>query len=175
MSQLHKFFTLKIPGDLLRKLEREYDRWEADPVNVDLAWNFFVTAEHLPDWVYYQDMPTSGKPRPDLLDGQKPYEFKMDRAHPELRICSHLANGAKHFHLGNTNLTSVRDTMHQGGYFPEGYFAEGYFARGYFREPALLVRLEPQEQTDLKLSEAAADAIWLAARVLEFWRTRKIS
>jgi hypothetical protein len=67
--QLYRFYDLKTPRDLLRKLEREHDRWKADPLNVDLAWNFFVTAEHLPDWIYYQDMPTSGTKRPDLLDG----------------------------------------------------------------------------------------------------------
>jgi hypothetical protein len=176
MSQLHKFFTLKTPEDLLRKLERDYDRWETDPLNIDLGWNFFMTAEHLPDWVYYQDMPTSGKPRPDLLDGQTPYEFKMDRTCPLIRICSHLANEAKHFHLGNTKLTSVGDTMRDNtGYFAEGFFAKNYFARGHFREPALLVRLDHKEQTALGLSEAVMDALWLAARVLEFWRRRKIS
>ena len=73
--QMYKFFDLQTPKDLLRKLKREYDRWKADPLNVDLAWNFFVTAEHLPDWIYHQDMPTTGKTRPDLLDGQTPRAF----------------------------------------------------------------------------------------------------
>ena len=173
--QMYKFFDVKTPEDLLHKLEREYDRWKADPLNVDLAWNFFVTAEHLPDWNYYQDMPTSGKLRPDLLDGKNYYDFKMAPIRPVLRICSHLANGAKHFHLGNNKLTSVGDTMHQGGLFTKGFFPKGYFARGYFREPALLVRLEPQEQTALGLSEAVVDALWLAAWVLEFWHRRKIN
>ena len=166
---MHKFFEMQSPDDLLRKLEREYDRWKADPVNVDLAWNFFVTAEHLPDWIYYQDMPTSGTERPDLLDGRTPYEFKMAPTRPVLRICSHLANGAKHFHLSNPNLTSVGDTVREmAGYVKNGYVKNGYYAK----VPMLRVRLTPQEQAALGLREAVADAIWLATQVLAFWQAK---
>jgi hypothetical protein len=169
--QMYKFFDLKTPGDLLRKLEREYDRWNADPLNVDLAWNFFVTAEHLPDWIYYQDMPISGKPRPDLLDGKTLYDFKMDRAHPELRVCSHLANGAKHFHLGNTNLTSVTGTgQAMVGWVPDGWAPDGWAPS----DPVLQVSVTPDERDALKQSTTDIDALWLAARVLEFWHGRKI-
>jgi hypothetical protein len=160
--QLYKFFTLQTHRDLLRKLERDYERWEADPLNADLAWNFFVTAEHLPDWIYYQDMPTSGKSRPDLLDGKTPYNFKMDRAHPELRICSHLANGGKHFHLGNTNLTSVAGTRQQAGWIEPGWV----------ELPALLVDLSPDEQQALSSPSASVDALSLAADVVAFWQAR---
>ena len=140
MAQLYQFYDLKTPKDLLGKLEREYERWQADPLNVDLAWNFFVTAEHLPDWVYYQDKPTTGKERPDLLDGQNYHDFKMDRTRPKLRICSHLANGGKHFHLRNTNLTSVTGTHVQGGWVPLGWAPEGWVPL-----PALMVDLTPCE------------------------------
>jgi hypothetical protein len=34
---MHKFFEMQTPRDLLRKLEREYDRWKADPLSDDLA------------------------------------------------------------------------------------------------------------------------------------------
>lgn len=169
--QLYKFFDLKDPRNLLRKLEREYDRWKADPLNVDFAWNFFVTAEHLPDWIYYQDMPTTGTERPDLLDGQKPYDFKMALMRPALRICSHLANGAKHFHLTNINLTSVGDTVREmTGYIEDGYIEDDYFAE----ELMLRVHLTPQEQTALGRDSADVDALALASWVLEFWRMRKI-
>jgi hypothetical protein len=169
--QMHKFFVLKTPVDLLRKLEREYDRWKADPLNVDFAWNFFVTAEHLPDWIYYQDMPTSGRERPDLLDGQKPYEFKMALTRPIPRICSHLANGAKHFHLHNPNLTSVAGTgQAMVGWAPDGWAPDGWVPN----DPVLQVSVTSDEQDALKQSTADIDVLWLAARVLEFWHRRKI-
>ena len=168
---MHKFFEMQTPGDLLHKLEREYDRWKADPLSVDLAWNFFVTAEHLPDWIYYQDMRTGGAERPDLLDGESPYDFKMNLARPVLRICSHLANGAKHFHLKNTHLTSVGDTVREmTGVFEDDVFEDDMFAE----ELMLRVYLTPPEQTALGRASADVDALALAAWVLEFWRTRKI-
>ena len=43
------FFDMRIPEHLLRKLEWEYAQWQGDPLNTYRAWNFFVTAEHLPD------------------------------------------------------------------------------------------------------------------------------
>jgi hypothetical protein len=42
------FFYLKTPEDLLHKLEREYEKVKQNPADVDHAFNFFVTAEHLP-------------------------------------------------------------------------------------------------------------------------------
>ena len=58
------FFDLRTPEHLLHKLEWEYAQWQGDPLNTYRAWNFFITAEHLPDWIYHQDMPTSGEKAP---------------------------------------------------------------------------------------------------------------
>jgi hypothetical protein len=43
-------FDLQTPKHLLHKLEWEYVQWQNDPLNTYRAWNFSVTAEHLPDW-----------------------------------------------------------------------------------------------------------------------------
>ena len=43
-------FTLQTSEHLLHKLEWEYTQWQGDPLNPYRAWNFFVTAEHPPDW-----------------------------------------------------------------------------------------------------------------------------
>jgi hypothetical protein len=163
--QPHQFFELKTPRDLLRKLEREYDRWKADPLNVDLAWDFFVTAEHLVDWVYYQDMPTTGKPRPDLLDGKDRQSFKQ--TYPLTRICSHLANGGKHFHLYDPNLTSVAGTRQQ-----EGWIDPGWIDPGWVQFDALVVDLTPNEQWALSLADPVVEALPFAADVLAFWQAR---
>jgi hypothetical protein len=45
------FFTLQTAHDLFAKLQREFDRLSARPTDIDVAWNFFVTADHLVDWV----------------------------------------------------------------------------------------------------------------------------
>jgi hypothetical protein len=157
--QMYKFFDLQTPRDLLRKLEREYDRWKADPWSVDLAWNFFVTAEHLPDWIYYQDMPTSGMKRPDLLGGKKLRDFK--HAQFETRICSHLANGGKHFHLDDPNLNSVAATRREGAWGSSPYGTEAWGGG-----PTLIIDLTPDEQA------TRCDALTLAAQVLAFWQRR---
>ena len=45
-------FGLKTPADLLQKMARELARLRDDPDNVDHAFNFFVTAEHMLDWLF---------------------------------------------------------------------------------------------------------------------------
>ena len=74
-------FNLRTLEDLLRKLEWEYAQWQKGPSNTYVAWNFFVTAEHLPDWLAQADC---------RLPKDLPYKFK--RKTPLLRICSHLAS-----------------------------------------------------------------------------------
>src|SRR5688572_12385857 len=150
------FFDLMTPQDLMQKLEREYARWTADPLNVDLAWNFFVTAEHLPDWL--------ARTGPGMPGGLTITAVKRDS--PLLRICSHIANGEKHFRPG-PDYTSVDCTVREmtglvkGGFVEEGFVAD---------EPALRVYLTPDEQQALKRDAADVDALPLAAQVLEFWR-----
>jgi hypothetical protein len=156
---MHGLFHLQTPLDLLHKLEREYERWKADPVNVDLAWNFFVTAEHLPDWM--------GRTHtgPPLLGGESIEKFKTDR--PLLRICSHLANGGKHLIPRADQHTSVDRTVREMTSFVKpGFVEKGYFAE----EPALRVYLTPNEMTALRRDTADVDALWLADRIMELYQ-----
>lgn len=44
-------FGLTAPGELLAKLSRELNRLRTAPNDVDHAFNFFVTAEHIFDWL----------------------------------------------------------------------------------------------------------------------------
>jgi hypothetical protein len=161
-------FDLTTPHHLLQKLTREYEEWKKDPLNVDRAWNFFVTAEHLPHWL--------AQPDPKALGGSSIKKFK--RAQPLTRICAHLANGAKHFRPTEKPAemlnTSVDRTVREvTGYVEDGYIEDGYYAE----EPALRVYLTPPELAALQrdgvpVTAAGIDALWLAARVLEFWQTR---
>ena len=45
-------FDLSTPRQLLAKLSRELDRLRTAPNDVDHAFNFFVTAEHMLDWLH---------------------------------------------------------------------------------------------------------------------------
>jgi hypothetical protein len=159
-------FGLQTPDHLLHKLEREHERWKADPLNVDLAWNFFVTAEHLPDWLAHRG--------PRTLEGFSITKFK--RAQPLTRICANLANGAKHFiprvkPEERLNTSVERTAREMSGYVEEGYVEEGYVGE----EPVLRVYLTPDEwaalrQEDSRVTAAEIDALRLAALVLTFWQ-----
>jgi len=117
MTNMAGIFDLTRSSDLLQKLGRELGRLQAAPDDVDHAFNFFVTAEHLLDWLHPGDR---GK-----------YQRKHTRdAGPMLQVVSHIANGAKHFDRLKKHHQSVASTTHQGSYFADGYFARGYFAKG---------------------------------------------
>jgi hypothetical protein len=155
------FFDLMTPQDLLQKLEREYVRWTADPLNVDLAWNFFVTAEHLPDWL--------ARTGPGMPGGLTITAVKRDS--PLLRICSHIANGGKHFRPRAEHTSVDRTVCEMTGYVEEDYIDDDYYAE----ELALRIYLAPHEvfalqQAGVPVIAVDIDALWLAAQVLEFWR-----
>ena len=78
-------FELRSPADLLAKLGRELERLRAAPNNVDHAFNFFVTAEHMLDWLYPGDE-------------HKATRADLRKQEPLLQLVSHLASGAKHFY-----------------------------------------------------------------------------
>jgi len=67
---------LRTPLDLLKKLDNDYRRILDNPLDTNAAFDFFVTAEHMGDWI-----------------DDRSLKHKV----PELKIASHLATGAKHF------------------------------------------------------------------------------
>ncbi len=69
-------FELKSAKDLLKKLESDLKQFKADPNNAYVAFNFFVTAEHLPDWMH---------PGPDKR------ATEIRNASVLLQVCSHVA------------------------------------------------------------------------------------
>jgi hypothetical protein len=148
------FFTLQTLKHLLGKIEREYDRWKAEPMNVDFAWNFFVTAEHLPDWLARTD--------PLALKGYTIEAFKQSGS--LTHVCSHLANGAKHFRP--TRHTAVASMRQQGGWIPWGWVPAGWVPL-----PALLIDLTPDEQDALQFLSASVEALLFATWLLAFWQT----
>ena len=87
-------FELRSPADLLAKLGRELERLRTAPNDVDHAFNFFVTAEHMLDWLHPGN---KGKAR----------RAEIRKAEPLLQLVSHLASGAKHFDYLSSHHQSV--------------------------------------------------------------------
>ncbi len=52
MGDQKAWFELRTPADLLAKLKADGERLRAEPADSHAAFDFFVTAWHLADWVY---------------------------------------------------------------------------------------------------------------------------
>ena len=147
-------FQLRTAVDLREKLRRDLAKFESEPLNPDVAFNFFVTAEHMLDWVY-----------PKNVNKLKRTAERKKSA--ILRVCSHLANGAKHLEVEVPHHDSVSSTGTEGGYFPASYYPQSYFSNAYFGVGrALVVRLKSDAATQLG---QLMGAIQLAQKVMEFW------
>jgi hypothetical protein len=145
---------LNTAAGLREKLRRDLERMKAEVLNVDAAFNFFVTAEHMLDWVY----------------PKKSNEPKRKNARQQsvlLRVCSHLANGAKHFEVENPHHDSVSSSglTVTGGLFPRQLFPLFPDALAG-RSPRLVVNLKGDAATQLG---ATIGIIELAEKVMDYW------
>jgi hypothetical protein len=144
MSELDGFFSLRTPKDLLKKLESDFARLRAaEASSVDAqyaAFDFFVTAEHLPDWL-------SNYP------GGKASAY---RTYPDGALVSHVANGGKHFRVDTERHTTVKDTRAESPGFQRGAFQSIGF-----QGTRLVIDLE---------DGTTADALQVAGRVVQHWR-----
>jgi hypothetical protein len=150
-------FDMQRPADLLAKLRRELERFRQDPLDADHAFNFFVTADHMLDWLHPG---RAGKAARDTAIG----------ANVLLRYTNRLSIGAKHFdHLYTTNL-SVRGSEKRGGHWPPGFWHPNYWATGYWPTPALVVTLEEDASAEFgRTSGETIHALELAERVYAYW------
>lgn len=141
------FGSLKSPHDLLRKVQHDFRRMQAAPADVYAAFDFFVSAYHLLDWVH-----------PNDEAGRLAEETKQ----PLLQVCSHIANGAKHFEATKPRHKSVKDVVANPGKF----FGGDFFGGGFFG--SLTVQLDGQSAS---LWGAEISAVDLASIVLKFWES----
>lgn len=148
-------FELKNSDDLFKKLRYDYDLLKENPLNQYLAFNFFVTAEHMLDWIY-----------PGYKNKKKREEIRKDNV--LLQICSHIANGAKHFEVNPKIHNSVSKTT-KAGYFPTGYFHSNYWPKGYWPECSFIC-LKGQAEKEFGKSLPLLE---LAEKVLNFWGKNK--
>jgi hypothetical protein len=145
MSTLDGVFSLRTPRDLREKLESDFQRFaRAAPASREAqyaAFDFFVCAEHLADWLAH----STGAPAKSL------------RAYLDGPLVSHIANGAKHFSVKDTRHTTVNDTSVEVGGFQSGAFQSNAFAT--------------VQQLVIELENGTIESVMtVATRVLEHWR-----
>ena len=142
------FGQLDRPHDLLDKLKHDFARVTADCGDTYAAFDFFVTAEHMVDW---------------LLPG---FTHKQERAalrasDPILQVVSHIANGSKHF------VAEARHHHHvQHVDAPPPAFQPDAFQSNAFQTGELYVTLEGTAAQALGPELQVPE---LAERVLRFW------
>ena len=143
-------FELRTAADMFEKLEAEYKALSAAPADSRAAYNFFVTAWHLLEWLY-----------PDQA------RLKSVRdTQAILQVCEHLAVGAKHFRPTATRLRSVTETG-RAHYWAAGYWHPRYWARGYWRD-SLVVELDGAARDAFG---PQMDVLPLAREAMKFWRS----
>jgi hypothetical protein len=146
MSNFKGFFALQKSSDLLAKLRHDYQRLQTAPMDIFAGFDFFVTGYHILEWVY-----PNNKARQD----------QEEKANVILQICSHIANGIKHFHATASKHQSVDDVRVQGG-----AFQRDAFQTDAFQVDALLVRLDGQAASQFGNE---IECLALASQVLQIW------
>lgn len=88
-------FELRTPRALLDKAVHDLERLRQDPTDTYAAFDFFVTARHMPEWIF---------------PGDKVKCNALFESHIELRICRHIADSAKHYLVRDPRHKQVRAT-----------------------------------------------------------------
>jgi hypothetical protein len=147
---LNGFFSLTTPADLLKKLQSDHRRVIDSPSDVYVAFDFCVTAWHLVDWLYPN---TQDPARKELLERL-----------PVLRVCEHLAIGAKHFSPNPARHKSV-SSMADTNVWGHGVWGEGVWGAGVW-EGELSVGLDGKAKQEYGASIKFSD---LAKMVVQAW------
>lgn len=144
-------FSNTSPRWLITKLERHLMALQANPRDADTAFDFFVTAESVIDW---------------MLPGRanKLARRQLHDSESLLQVVSHIASGAKHFAVEAPHHRSVRSTRRTGGLFSGGLFAGRMFAGRLVSKGGLTVELDDEPA---KLYGTSVAAVSLAELVLE--------
>lgn len=160
-NKMRGIFSLITADDLFKKIEHDFELVCKNPGDPYAAFNFFVTAEHMLDWQYPGDK-------------NKKLRNNLHNSEIILQVCSHLANGAKHFITEAKHHKSVSDTpkkvVFDGGALPKNSLPIGAL-------PAYSLPGKWSDELFIELSGDAAIALGdvirvetLAERILIFWR-----
>ena len=140
------FAELRHPADLYAKLHHDVGRMIEDPGGEYAAFDFFVTAEHIVDWLH----PTS-----------KQKQKALRNSDPLLELVSHLANGAKHFQATARHHTSVNSLKR------EEYVDSSCKVPGVSEDELIVHLTESQARI---FGCVQFETITLAHRVIDYWR-----
>lgn len=144
------FFELREAKDLLEKLRHDHGRIQENPIDSYAAFDFFVTANQLVDWYW----PTATR--------QQRRDTRNENA--VLRICHHLADGAKHFLLDGKHQGVKSTTLDEGAFDPALFFSGAYDTRN------LVIELTDAEAKELGMPRISVRELsWM---VLEYWVKR---
>jgi hypothetical protein len=139
-------FELKTAADLASKMRYDLARLRTNPSDTYAAFDFFVAARHLPDWLY-----------PNDRDSQDRFFAK----HVEMRISRHLADGAKHFEVTHPQHRQVASTNKSLGAWGGNFlgWASGAWGDGLF------IDLDDRDADTRQLGKQIS-AVQLAERVM---------
>lgn len=145
-------FRLRTATDLRVKLRHDLKRLQSNPLDEYAAFDFFVTAFHMLEWLHPKDAPR---------------RKAMRKASTLLQICDHLASGSKHFEANDPKHQSVDDTQFHSGAFSSG------FSRG-FDTDRLQICLEKTAAAELAAetdhpNRQKIEVSELAERVMLYW------
>ena len=147
MTEFRGIFSLRTPDDLLRKLKHDFERVSRDPEDQYAAFDFFVTAHHLPEWMFPNDEKRANDYR---------------RGTPLLRLVRELGDVAKHYELTKRPATHAEVTSHIVSRYGLGPIGVGHYSAG-----CLLVHLT-QEGQEL-IGPTVLDVRGLARQVLDHY------
>lgn len=150
-------FEIKTPRQLFNKMVHDANLIAKYPADSYACFNFFVTAEHMADWLLPGD---ANKAARSAL-----------RSDPVLKICAQLANGAKHFETLDKRHKSISGT---------NYTCSTRIAFDGKQPPPAQEQQEPGVEFVIELEAAEAAALGvrsltvrqLVTRILDFWEPR---
>lgn len=149
MTKPEGFADLRTPHDLLGKLEYDRKRMGENIADTYAAFDFFLTAEHLVDWLIPD--------RPDEFQRERRDDFRNN--HDLLKIVSDVASGAKHFQALDRRHDSVEQLDMMGGFDPRSW-SRGSWSSGSFQFAGLNIKLT---------NGNVVHVLELADDVLAFW------
>jgi hypothetical protein len=145
-------FTMKTAQDLLQKLECDFKALRASPTDSYICFNFFVTAEHLPEW---------------HLQANAKAAKQLRLKHALLRVCSHIANGAKHFVVQDERHYSVDSTHVATAVSFDRSTGQQRLIDDAAVQKEFFIRCDPTAAKELGEFISVTE---LAGRLLQFWR-----
>lgn len=149
---MESWFRLRTPEDLLAKLKAEAELLRQHPEDSYLAFNFFVTAFHIIEWIHPGN--SNKRLRKSLVDNE-----------PLLQVLSHIANGTKHLEIDPDHHNAVKSTGGAPSWAEAPNFGRNLGKR-VVNQKALFIRLQGGAAKRIGATISVTD---LADKAVAFW------